>query len=113
MNTVAETISPAAMVTADGTPLKVSLARARRRARNRALLLVAPLFLFIFITFLVPIFSMLFRSVENDIVGDSLHRTVPLLQNWDESTGELPDEEVYAALLHLHGGLIGVSPLPF
>ncbi len=86
------------MVTADGTPLKVSLARARRRARNRALLLVAPLFLFIFITFFIPIFSMLFRSVENELVGDTLHRTVPLLQNWDESGDTIPGEEVFAAL---------------
>ncbi len=86
------------MVTADGTPLKVSLARARRRARNRALLLVAPLFLFIIITFLIPIFSMLFRSVENPVVGQALYRTVPLLQNWDESGNDVPGEAVFAAL---------------
>ncbi len=86
------------MVTADGTPLKVSLARAKRRARNHAMLLVAPLFAFIFITFFVPIFSMLFRSVENEIVAEVLPRTVPLLQNWDESGDAIPGEEVFAAL---------------
>ena len=87
------------MVTADGTPLKVSLGRAKRRARNRALFLVAPLFLFILITFFIPIFSMLFRSVENDLVGDTLHRTVPMLQNWDESGDTIPGEEVFEALV--------------
>ena len=56
--------------TADGTPLRVSLARALRRQKIRALLLVAPLLLFISITFLIPIGDMLFRSVENNIVAD-------------------------------------------
>ena len=87
-----------AMTTADGVPLKVSLARAKRRSRNRAVLLVAPLFLFIVVTFFIPIFSMLFRSVENNLVADTLHRTVPLLAQWDETTGELPDEAVFSAL---------------
>jgi hypothetical protein len=32
------------MITTDGVPLRVSLARARRRNRNKALLLVLPLF---------------------------------------------------------------------
>ena len=50
------------MTTADGVPLKVSLARARRRNRNRALLLVAPLFAFIVVTFFIPIVSMLFAA---------------------------------------------------
>ena len=86
------------MITSDGVPLRVSLARARRRNRNRALMLVLPLFLFILITFFIPIASMLFRSVENQAVGEMLHRTVPLLQQWDEHGDQLPGEEVYAAL---------------
>ena len=88
----------AVMTTADGVPLKVSLARARRRNRNRALVLVAPLFAFIVVTFFIPIVSMLFRSVENDLVAATLPRTVPLLAQWDETRGELPDEAVFAAL---------------
>ena len=86
------------MMTADGVPLRISLARARRRSRNRALLLVAPLFLFVLITFFIPILSMLFRSVENQIVGETLPHTVEALQQWDETGGELPPEEVYAAM---------------
>jgi len=98
MNTAADTVVPEKLVTADGTPLKVSLARARRRARNRALMLVAPLFLFILVTFFIPIFSMLFRSVENNIVPDTLHRTAVAIQGWDESGDEIPSEEVFEAL---------------
>lgn len=86
------------LLTADGVPLKTSLAVAKRQRRNTALLLVAPLFLFILVTFFIPIISMLIRSVENHIVADVLIETVPALSSWDETSGELPDESVYAAL---------------
>ena len=86
------------IVTADGVPLKTSLARAQRRGKLKAIGLVVPLLLFILITFFVPIVDMLFRSVENQLVGEVMHHTVPLLQNWDEQSGELPDEAVFAAL---------------
>ena len=52
------------MLAADGRPLKASLGRALRRQKIRALLLIAPLLLFIMITFIIPIGQMLFRSVE-------------------------------------------------
>ena len=86
------------MLAADGTPLRASLARALRRQRLRALALVAPLFLFIVISFLLPIGDMLLRSVENDIVPDTLPRTVAALKTWDPDGGTLPGEPVYAAL---------------
>ncbi len=86
------------LVTADGVPLKVSLARAQRRGKLKAIGLVVPLFLFILIAFFVPILDMLFRSVENQLVGQVMHRTAPLLLEWDEYSGELPDEAVFAAL---------------
>lgn len=86
------------LVTADGIPLKISLARARRRAKVRALMLVAPLFLFILITFFIPIFSMLARSTNNEVVGDTFPNTVLALAQWDETTGEIPDEPVFASL---------------
>ena len=86
------------LVTADGVPLKTSLARAQRRGKLKAIGLVVPLFVFILIAFFVPILDMLFRSVENQLVGEVMHRTVPVLQNWDEKSGELPSEEVFAAL---------------
>ena len=90
---------PAALTTADGTPLKVSFERALRRSRLKALGLVLPLFAFLLITFLVPIGDMLFRSVENQLVGRVLHRTVGEIVAWDSESGELPDEAAYAALV--------------
>ena len=86
------------MLAADGTPLKLSLARALRRQKLRALLLICPLLLFILVTFLAPIADMLFRSVENTIVPDTLPRTVEALADWDPASGEIPGEPVFAAL---------------
>ena len=50
------------MLAADGRPLKASLNRALRRQKLRALALIAPLLLFILITFEAPIFDMLFSK---------------------------------------------------
>ncbi len=86
------------MVTADGVPLMVSLSRAKRKAKIRALLLVAPLFLFILVTFFIPIASMLLRSVDNEVVEETLSRTVPVLQGWDQTGDVIPDESVFVAL---------------
>lgn len=72
-----------AMVTADGVPLKKSLAKAERRRKITAFLLVAPLLAFIIFTFVIPIGSMLFRSVDNPIIVQVLPRTVDALQEWD------------------------------
>lgn len=88
----------ATLVTADGVPLRTSLARAERRGKLKALALVVPLFLFVLITFFVPIVDMLHRSVENQLVGEVMRHSVPLLQQWDERSGELPGEEVFEAL---------------
>lgn len=86
------------VLAADGTPLKRSLARALRMQKIRALLLVAPLLVFVLITFVTPIGQMLFRSVENDLVADTLPLTVAALADWDASAGELPEEPVFNAL---------------
>ena len=82
------------LVTSDGVPLKRSLAKSLRRQKLRALGLIAPLLLFVVITFIAPIADMLFRSVENGIVADTLPKTVVALRDWDESSGEAPDEPV-------------------
>jgi putative spermidine/putrescine transport system permease protein len=83
---------------ADGTPLKRSLARALRREKLRSFLLIAPLLAFVVISFLLPIADMLFRSVENNIVQETIPETVQTLASWDADSGELPDERVFAAL---------------
>ncbi|MBO9450546.1 ABC transporter permease [Tropicibacter sp. R16_0] len=94
-----DTTSDGPMLAADGTPLKKSLARALRLQKMRALMLIAPLLLFVLFSFIIPIFSMLSRSVENDIVADTLPLTVVELQAWNADSGELPDEAVYAAFV--------------
>lgn len=82
----------------DGTSLKRSLAKSLRRQKIRALMLIAPLLFFVLLTFIAPIGDMLFRSVENNIVSDTLPRTVKVLSKWDSKTGTAPDEEVFEAL---------------
>jgi putative spermidine/putrescine transport system permease protein len=84
------------MLSADGTPLKVSLARAMFRNKMRAVALVAPLFIFIFLSFIWPIGEMLFRSVDNPELRQGIPDTLALLEEWDRQ--DLPSEEVFATL---------------
>ncbi|WP_168014750.1 ABC transporter permease [Halomonas salinarum] len=89
--------SPSApLTTADGVPLKVSLRRASRRLKIKALLLVSPLLAFLVIAFVMPIFDMLWRSVDNPEVSNALPHTVEALEGWDGES--LPSEPVFAAL---------------
>ena len=83
------------MRTADGTPLKAKLRQAERREVRRAFMLIAPLFLFIVISFLIPILVMLKNAFYDPDVQNNLPQTIELLQQWDGK--ELPDEAVFAA----------------
>ncbi|MBY6135505.1 ABC transporter permease [Leisingera sp. XS_AS12] len=95
---MSDTTHSGPVLAADGTPLKRSLARALRMQKLRALMLIAPLLLFILLTFILPVADMLYRSVDNRIVENTLPRTVEALEEWDASLNQLPDEAVYAAL---------------
>lgn len=86
------------VLAADGTPLKRSLSRAMRRQKLRALMLVAPLLLFVLLTFIAPIAKMLFRSVENQIVSNTLPMTVQEIGPWDSDASELPPAPVFEAM---------------
>ncbi len=86
------------ITTADGVPLKISLKKALWQRKKTALLLVAPLFLFVMITFLIPIFDMLLRSVDNSIVSEQFPNVVVEIRNWDFNSTELPDEATFQAL---------------
>ncbi|WP_316014939.1 ABC transporter permease [Roseobacter sp. HKCCA0434] len=86
------------VLAADGTPLKRSLSRALRRQKIRAFLLVAPLLLFILVTFIIPIGNMLLRSIDNDIVSNTIPQTVVALEDWEYDSGEAPGEPVFEAL---------------
>jgi putative spermidine/putrescine transport system permease protein len=83
-------------MSADGTPLKLSLHRAERAKKIRSFLFLVPTLSFIFITFLIPIADMLFRSVHIPEVRELLHHTVKSLQTWDGAG--LPGEPAYYAV---------------
>ncbi|MDE4145040.1 MAG: ABC transporter permease [Pseudophaeobacter sp. bin_em_oilr2.035] len=97
---MSDTTQSGPVLAADGTPLKRSLARALRMQKMRALMLIAPLLLFILLTFILPIGDMLFRSVENRIVSDTLPKTVVTLADWDAKSGEAPGDAVYEELYY-------------
>ena len=97
---MSDTTDTGPVLSADGTPLKRSLNRALRRQKLRALGLIAPLLIFVLVTFIAPIADMLFRSVENQIVSNTLPGTVQQLESWDSTSGEAPGEAVYEALYY-------------
>jgi len=87
----------APLTTADGRSLKAALRAANARARRNAFLLVAPLLLFLVVTYTVPIIQMMARSVNNPEVATNLPNTAEAIEDWD---GEgLPPEEVFAAMV--------------
>jgi putative spermidine/putrescine transport system permease protein len=90
-------LSDGVLASDDGIPLKTKLARATRRQRMRALLLVAPLLIFIFFSFIWPIGIMLLRSVHSPDFGQVMHRTSMALAQWDGR--DLPGEEAWKALV--------------
>ena len=85
-----------ALTTVDGRPLKAALASAERSKRTRAVLLVLPLFVFIFFSFLYPIALMLYRSVENPLIAQHMPYTLEALEQWNGK--DVPDEDTFAAL---------------
>ncbi len=86
------------ILTTEGIPLKVSLKRAERINKIRALVLVLPLTLFIIITFVIPILSMLLRSVDDKQINTVFPKTFIIYEQWDQK--DLPTEEMYATLFN-------------
>ncbi|MEI8179739.1 ABC transporter permease [Aestuariivirga sp.] len=85
------------MRAADGTPLKVALARAERREKFKAIALVLPLFAFIIFSFVLPILLMLYNAVYDPDVAENMPQTVVALRAWDGK--DVPSEEVFAAFV--------------
>ena len=83
------------LLTADGVPLKASLERSLRRNRMRALLLVAPPLLFLIFLFVVPIYNMLARSVDDNLINDVLPQTFEAFEAWDQQSE--PTEAMFEA----------------
>jgi putative spermidine/putrescine transport system permease protein len=88
--------APADFAPVGSLPLKAALARAERRNRLNSFLLVAPLLVFILLSFCVPIVVMLYRAVDNPEVRDALPQVTQALRDWDGK--DVPGEAVFAAL---------------
>ncbi len=84
------------ILTTEGIPLKVSLQKAEKRNKIRAFLLVAPLLVFILVTFLIPIGDMLLRSVDDSYINTVFPKTFKEYKNWDRQ--DLPSEELYKTM---------------
>ena len=78
------------------SPLRTRLRRAERAKRLSALMLVAPLLLYILVIFIVPIGTMLYRAVYDPDVAKLAPQTVAALAGWDGK--DVPDEAVFAAM---------------
>ncbi|MGF6127566.1 putative spermidine/putrescine transport system permease protein [Pseudomonas frederiksbergensis] len=78
--------------------LKHRLLRAESAYRKRSILLIAPLLLFLLISFVFPIGNILWKSLDNPEVSRALPSTLQALKNWDGQSQ--PDEKVFAALVN-------------
>jgi putative spermidine/putrescine transport system permease protein len=80
-----------------GSKLRRQLAAAQRRGHLRAAALILPVFLFIVITFAIPVVLLLSRAVIDPSIASNLPKTVTALAGWDGK--DLPPESAYAALV--------------
>ncbi len=85
------------ILTTDGIPLEISLKKAERKNKIKAFLLVAPLLLFLIITYIFPIGEMFTRSIDDKMITNMLPKTFKSMETWDGK--ELPSEEVFASFL--------------
>ena len=85
------------ILTSDGVPLEESLKKAEKKNKVKAFLLVAPLLLFLLITYIFPIGEMFTRSIDDKMITNMLPNTFKSMEKWDGK--ELPPEEVFASFL--------------
>jgi len=78
-----------------GPSLKARLARADRLRRAMAFGLVAPLLLFVLVSFALPIAGMLWRSIDDPDVRAVMPRTIETLRSWDGKG--LPGDDAFRA----------------
>ena len=95
---------PSEIRTSDGELLSVKLKKVERRRRTTAFLLSAPLLFFIIFAYLIPIFQMLGRSIDNVQMHDFLSNTHDVMQTWDGS--EMPGEDVTSTFFYELRGLV-------
>nr|WP_113865261.1 ABC transporter permease [Brenneria salicis]NMN91797.1 putative spermidine/putrescine transport system permease protein [Brenneria salicis ATCC 15712 = DSM 30166]RBP65864.1 putative spermidine/putrescine transport system permease protein [Brenneria salicis ATCC 15712 = DSM 30166]RLM31894.1 polyamine ABC transporter substrate-binding protein [Brenneria salicis ATCC 15712 = DSM 30166] len=77
--------------------LKQQLRAAQVVYKRRSMLLIAPLFLFIVVSFLFPIISILGKSVSNPELRDTMPATIAAMRDW--SGDDIPDESVFKAVI--------------
>ena len=90
--------------TSDGELLSVKLRKVERRRRTTAFLLAAPLLFFIVFAYVIPIFQMLGRSVDNVQMNEFLGNTHDVMQEWDGT--EMPGEDVTSTFFYELKGLV-------
>lgn len=81
----------------DPAQLKRQLRRSERNRKAISLALIAPLFLYLVINFVVPVGFILFKCVDDRPVTTVLWRTTEVLSEWDGV--DVPGEVAFAALL--------------
>ncbi|RAN48893.1 polyamine ABC transporter substrate-binding protein [Herbaspirillum rubrisubalbicans] len=96
MTTIATRSAAMPLAEPDPQQLKRELRAAQTRKRLGALGLIAPLAIFLLLTFVAPIVALLQRAIENPEVATTLPQTVAVLSKWDRKSA-LPDQ-AYSAL---------------
>ncbi|ALU88096.1 putative spermidine/putrescine transport system permease protein [Herbaspirillum rubrisubalbicans] len=96
MTTIATRSAAMPLAEPDPQQLKRELRAAQTRKRLGALALIAPLAIFLLLTFVAPIVALLQRAIENPEVATTLPQTVAVLSKWDRKSA-LPDQ-AYSAL---------------
>lgn len=89
-------MNAAAAMPEDAARLRRDLRRAGRRRRITAMALIAPLFLFLMFSFIVPIADMLRLSVVDTDIAETWPNAARALRNWNRHTP--PDDAMFAAL---------------
>lgn len=77
--------------------LRQRLRKVEAAYTRRSLLLIAPLLLFVVVSFIFPIASILIKSVQNPEVGQAMPETLTRLAKWDGQS--VPDEATFSALV--------------
>jgi len=91
-----QTLTPDAILTVDGIPLKESLQKSLRLSKLRAMFLVGGPLLFLIFLFIIPIGNMLLRSVDDTLINRVMPNTLEAFEAWDKTSE--PPEALYAAV---------------
>lgn len=83
--------------TQDNATLRQRLRKVQAAYTRRSLLLIAPLLIFVVVSFIFPIASILMKSVENPEIGQAMPATLAKLARWDGKS--VPDEATFSALV--------------